>query len=96
MLKPLRTNVFATLIDKYGYTSTTGGLIFEEKNSDIKPRWFKVTHVGPKQDDVKPGNYILVAHGRWSRGLDVFNTNNSDEFLFNIDIDAILGFSTSH
>jgi hypothetical protein len=25
---------------------------------------------GPKQKDVNPGDYVLVAHGRWSRGVD--------------------------
>jgi hypothetical protein len=27
--------------------------------------------VGPEQKDVIPGQWICVAHGRWTRGLDI-------------------------
>ena len=27
--------------------------------------------VGPKQKDIQPGQWICVAHGRWTRGLDI-------------------------
>jgi hypothetical protein len=27
--------------------------------------------VGPDQQDVKVGDWICVAHGRWTRGLDI-------------------------
>ena len=39
----------------------------------IHPRWSQVYAVGPKQEDVKVGQWILVAHGRWSRALKVVN-----------------------
>ena len=37
----------------------------------IHPRWAKVYAVGKDQDDVKVGEWLLVAHGRWSRALKV-------------------------
>lgn len=37
----------------------------------IRPRWGQVYAVGPDQHDVKVGQWVLVAHGRWTRGLDV-------------------------
>lgn len=41
------------------------------KSSGIRPRWGRVYAVGPDQQDVNVGEWILVAHGRWTRGLDI-------------------------
>lgn len=41
------------------------------KTTGIRPRWAKVFAVGPDQTDVKKDQWILVEHGRWSRGLEV-------------------------
>lgn len=41
------------------------------KSSGIRPRWGQVYAVGPDQQDVKPGQWICVAHGRWTRGLEI-------------------------
>lgn len=41
------------------------------KSSGIRPRWGRVYAVGPEHEDVKPGQWICVAHGRWTRGLDI-------------------------
>lgn len=53
---------------------TQSGLILRNDNGTslgIRPRWGKVYAVGPNQKDVKPGDWILVAHGRWTRGLEI-------------------------
>lgn len=53
---------------------TTGGIIIPNDNgkgTGIRPRWAQVYAVGPDQQDVKVGDWILVAHGRWTRGLDI-------------------------
>lgn len=41
------------------------------KSSGIRPRWGQVYVVGPEQQDVRPGQWICVAHGRWTRGLEI-------------------------
>jgi len=41
------------------------------KSSGIRPRWGRVYAVGPEHEDVKPGQWICVAHGRWTRGQDI-------------------------
>lgn len=41
------------------------------KSSGIRPRWGQVYAVGPEQRDVTPGQWICVAHGRWTRGLEI-------------------------
>jgi hypothetical protein len=37
----------------------------------IVPRWARVYSVGPEQEDIKVGQYVLVSHGRWTRGIEV-------------------------
>jgi co-chaperonin GroES (HSP10) len=53
---------------------TQSGLILLNDNGTtlgIRPRWGRVYAVGPKQHDVKVGQWVCVAHGRWTRGLDI-------------------------
>ena len=53
---------------------TQAGLILPNDNGTtlgIRPRWGRVYAVGDKQQDVRVGDWILVAHGRWTRGLDI-------------------------
>ena len=53
---------------------SNGGIVLlndNGKSSGIRPRWGRVYAVGPGQQDVRVGEWILVAHGRWTRGLDI-------------------------
>jgi len=53
---------------------TSSGLILLNDNGTtlgIRPRWGQVYAVGPEQKDVQVGQWICVAHGRWTRGLDI-------------------------
>jgi hypothetical protein len=53
---------------------TQTGLILPNdngKSSGIRPRWGRVYAIGPEQKDVRVGEWICVAHGRWTRGLDI-------------------------
>ena len=53
---------------------TSGGLILLNDNGTtlgIRPRWGQVYAVGSEQKDVQVGQWICVAHGRWTRGLDI-------------------------
>jgi co-chaperonin GroES (HSP10) len=53
---------------------TTGGIVLlndNGKGTGIRPRWAQVYAVGPKQQDVAVGQWICVAHGRWTRGIDI-------------------------
>lgn len=51
---------------------TSFGLILPNDDGTgygIRPRWGKVYAVGPDQTEVSVGQWIMVAHGRWTRGL---------------------------
>ena len=53
---------------------TSSGIILPNDNgtgSGIRPRWGQVYAVGPEQTDVTIGQWICVAHGRWTRGIDI-------------------------
>lgn len=39
------------------------------KTSGIHSRWAKVHSVGEDITDIKPGEWVLVEHGRWSRTI---------------------------
>jgi co-chaperonin GroES (HSP10) len=57
---------------RFGDIKTKGGLILlddDGKEQGIHPRWGQVYAVGAKQEDVTVGQWILVAHGRWTRGM---------------------------
>jgi co-chaperonin GroES (HSP10) len=53
---------------------TQSGLILANDNGTtlgIRPRWGRVYAVGPKQTEIQVGQWIMVAHGRWTRGIDI-------------------------
>jgi co-chaperonin GroES (HSP10) len=53
---------------------TSSGIVLlndNGKGTGIRPRWGQVYAVGPEQKDVVPGQWVCVAHGRWTRGLEI-------------------------
>jgi co-chaperonin GroES (HSP10) len=53
---------------------TSSGIILPNDNGTtlgIRPRWGRVYAVGPEQKHVGVGQWIMVAHGRWTRGIDI-------------------------
>lgn len=53
---------------------TNSGIVLPSdngKSTGIRPRWGQVYAVGPEQRDVRVGEWVCVAHGRWTRGIDV-------------------------
>jgi hypothetical protein len=53
---------------------TQSGIVLPNDNgtgSGIRPRWGRVYAIGPQQKDVRIGQWICVAHGRWTRGVDI-------------------------
>lgn len=48
-----------------------GGIILiddDMKSAGIRPRWAQVYAVGPEVTEFKVNDYIMISHGRWSRG----------------------------
>ena len=79
----------------FGENKTAGGIIIPDDDgtqSGIHPRWARVYAIGSKQEDVKVGQWILVAHGRWSRAFKIENEKESEEVRM-VDEDDILMIS---
>ena len=72
-IKALHDNVLVADME-FDTRITQTGLILPNDNGTtlgIRPRWGRVYAVGHEQQDVRVGDWILVAHGRWTRGLDI-------------------------
>jgi len=70
-----------------------GGIIIphsDGKLEGVHARWGKVYAVGPTQQDVKPGQYVLVKHGRWTRGVEIEDTEGEKTIRRIDDADILL------
>ena len=59
------------------------------KSSGIRPRWGKVYAIGPEQKDIKVGQYILISHGRWTRGIKI-DDGTGEKTIRKVDNNDIL------
>ena len=73
-LRPIKDNVLITDMN-FEERVTKGGIILgsdDGTDEGIKARWGKVFAKGPdNKDDYEVGQWILIEHGRWSRGIDL-------------------------
>jgi co-chaperonin GroES (HSP10) len=80
----------------FGERVTTSGIVLLDDNAKsrgIRPRWGCVQMIGPEQQDVKPGDWILVSHGRWSRGFSLTDDQGQEQILRRVDAKDILAIS---
>lgn len=76
----------------FGEIVTKAGIVIKSddgKVHGIKPRWAKVYKVGPKQQDVKPGQWILIEHGRWTRKIKIDDGTGVKE-VQKVDLNGML------
>lgn len=91
-IRPLGAKVLVSDME-FGMETSNGGIILHSddgKRSGIHPRWAKVFAIGPEQKEVKVGEWILLEHGRWSRGHIYENENGEKIELRLADINAML------
>lgn len=72
-IKALHDHVIVTDMD-FGMRKLSSGIVLlgdDTKTDGIRPRWAKVYAVGPKQKDISVGQWVLIEHGRWTRGIKV-------------------------
>lgn len=94
-LKPVSDRVIVS--DMYfGEQRTKSGLIIandDGKTRGIYPRWGRVYAKGPlNNDDYDVGDWVLVEHGRWTRGVKIDN-GDGDQELRMVESESILMFS---
>lgn len=94
-LDTIHDNVLVTDMN-FAEQVTTGGIIVGSDNGKtegIKPRWGKVFKIGPNQHDVKVGDWILVEHGRWTRGVQLEDENGNVATIRRVETTSILAVS---
>jgi co-chaperonin GroES (HSP10) len=95
-ITPLRDKVIVEEMQFGMQTTSKGLIILSNDGSDhgIKPRWGKVHAVGPEQKEIKVGQYILIEHGRWTRGIELVDPDTGDAATIRmVDNDNILAIS---
>jgi len=73
---------------------THGGILLlddDMKSSGIRPRWARIYKVGAANTDeeIVEGKWILISHGRWTRGFDI-EDEEGRKTLRKVDPDDIL------
>ena len=90
-LEPLRDAVIVRDMS-FDMRQTSAGIVLLNDNGTglgIRPRWAQVYVVGPEQQDVRPGDWICVAHGRWTRGIEI-DDNGTERTIRRVDPGDIL------
>ena len=90
-LEPLRDAVIVRDMS-FDMRQTSAGIVLLNDNGTglgIRPRWAQVYAVGPEQQDVRPGDWICVAHGRWTRGIEI-DDNGTERTIRRVDPGDIL------
>ena len=70
----LPNKIIGEMMNPPGLFRKKGALFIKDKDGDtsgIGPRWFRVHSVGEGIDWVNEGQYLFVAHGRWSQGMKI-------------------------
>ena len=70
---PLRNSVIVEDM-AFSERQLSSGIILMNDNgttAGIRSRWGRVYAVGPDQKEVTVGQWICVAHGRWTRGIEI-------------------------
>ena len=99
MFKPIKIESIRALDDhvlvadmNFKERITTSGILLlndDGRTAGIRPRWAQVYAIGPDQQDIKVGQWILVDHGRWTRGVKIEDTTG-EHVIRRIDPNDIL------
>jgi len=94
-LHPIKDRIILTNL-KVGMRKLGNVILHDDNGKDdgIRPRWAEVHAVGPDQNDVSVGDWVLMEHGRWTYGQDYI----CDAVLTRIwmaDPSGVLGISSN-
>lgn len=90
-IRPLRNYIVVRDMN-FEHRVTTAGIVLpsdDGKNQGIRPRWAEVYAVGPEQHEITVGQWILVEHGRWTRGIKI-DDGHSEFTIRKIDPEAVM------
>ena len=90
-IRPLHDQVIVRDMDFKERVTSSGIIVLGDdgKSEGIRPRWGQIYAVGPEQKNYQVGQWIMIAHGRWTRGAEV--EINEEEFTIRkVDLNDIL------
>jgi co-chaperonin GroES (HSP10) len=91
-IRPVQAHILVSDMN-FGEQKTAGGIILKSddgKSEGVKPRWCKVRAVGKDQTNLKVGDWILVEHGRWTRGLELEEEDGTIVTIRRVDENGII------
>ena len=90
-IRTLHDHVLVTDMNFSNRVTSSGLMLLNDdmRTAGIRPRWARVYAIGPEQEDIAVGDWVLVSHGRWTRGVDI-EDNNGEKTLRRIDPNDIL------
>lgn len=91
-LRPLKDSVIVADMT-FDERQLSSGIVLLNDNgttAGIRPRWGKIYAVGPEQTEFEPGQWICVAHGRWTRGVDIEDAEGNTVTIRKIDPSDVL------
>jgi co-chaperonin GroES (HSP10) len=95
-ITPIHDRVLVTDME-FGEQKTAGGIIIPGDDGQargIHPRWCRVLAKGHENnDDYEVGDWILVEHGRWTRGLKVKMAQEGTITVRAVEAQSVLGVS---
>lgn len=96
-INPLKDSIIVKNMNFSERTTSSGIVLVSDdgKNSGIRPRWAEVYAIGPDQKDIKVGQWVLIDHGRWTRGINIVDDTNQKITIRKIDNNDILLISDS-
>lgn len=93
--RPMKGKIFVTEMDE-GVHRTAGGIILTDDTGSergIRDRWGRVAFIGEGIDDVAPGDWVLITHGRWTQRLTLEIDGAPAIDIWMVDPEAIIGVS---
>jgi co-chaperonin GroES (HSP10) len=82
-VRPLSKDLLVINMDMGEQTTAAGIVIASDdgKAHGVKPRWAEVYRVGEQCGiNVKPGQWVLIEHGRWTRKIKINDGDGEKEF----------------
>jgi co-chaperonin GroES (HSP10) len=91
-IKPIQKHILVKGMNFSAQYTASGIYIPSDdgKSEGVKPRWAQVFAIGPAQTDVKVGEWILVEHGRWTRGLEVEDDDGTKFMIWRVDPTGVM------
>jgi hypothetical protein len=90
-LRALKDHVLVSDMNFSGRKLSSGLILLNDdgRGAGIRPRWAQIYATGPEQMDVRVGQWVLVDHGRWTRGVKI-SDSTGEHVIRRVDANDLL------